>query len=251
MIGKVFKHFDELASTNTFATELLAKSNPTEGTVISAAFQTAGRGQMGTRWESQQEQNVTLSVILFPTFIPLQEQFLLSQAVALAVRDAVQFFLPQQEIRVKWPNDILVGSKKIAGILIQNHLTGRQWQSAVVGIGWNIGQRIFQSAEQQVTTSLALEADGFFDLSEVRTSLFWYLELRYQQLKDNFWTEIRLEYLQHLYRRGELSRFFEKENNQIFVGKIMDTTPDGRLRIEIADEIRSFEVKEIQLLGSL
>lgn len=97
-IGKVIHHFEQLPSTNSFANDLLAKNKPSEGTVISASNQVAGKGQHGSIWETSANQNITLSVILYPTFLLPKHQFWLSQAVALAVRDFVSAILPQKEV---------------------------------------------------------------------------------------------------------------------------------------------------------
>ncbi len=88
-VGKVYLHFDELASTNDYARELIAKSKPPEGTVVSAATQSAGRGQFGSQWWSEPRANLTLSVVFYPEFLAVSNQFRLSETVALAVRDTV------------------------------------------------------------------------------------------------------------------------------------------------------------------
>ncbi|MBK9336717.1 MAG: biotin--[acetyl-CoA-carboxylase] ligase [Lewinellaceae bacterium] len=126
-IGKVYHRFDALPSTNDYARELLAKSKPPEGTVLRAASQSAGRGQYGSRWLSAAGQNLTLSIILYPKWLQVAEQFRLSEAVALAVRDTVVAALPHASgagVLIKWPNDVYLSDRKIAGILIQNALNG-------------------------------------------------------------------------------------------------------------------------------
>ena len=87
--GKVYYRFDELPSTNDYARDLLAKSRPSEGTVVRAASQSAGRGQFGSSWVAEPDANLTLSVILYPNWLKITDQFRLSEAVALAVRDTV------------------------------------------------------------------------------------------------------------------------------------------------------------------
>ena len=132
--GAKHYHLSEIDSTNNYALNLLSKSTPAEGTTISADFQTHGRGQYGRDWLSESTKNLLSSIILYPDFLPANEQFSLSKAVSLAVRNCINSFLPSKEIRIKWPNDIYCDDKKIAGILIQNLLTGNKINVSVIGI---------------------------------------------------------------------------------------------------------------------
>ena len=131
------QYFEVLSSTNTYATELLAKTTPSEGTVISAGFQEAGRGQIGSSWTASAGKNLLLSVIPYPRWLAARQQFTLSQAVALAVADTISSATGKMA-EVKWPNDVYLEGKKLAGILIQNSLSGTYLQNAVVGIGLNV-----------------------------------------------------------------------------------------------------------------
>ncbi|MFN4254333.1 MAG: biotin--[acetyl-CoA-carboxylase] ligase [Saprospiraceae bacterium] len=278
-VGKVYLRFDELPSTNDYARDLVAKSKPAEGTVVRAASQSAGRGQYGSRWESEPGQNLTLSVIFYPFFLPVSEQFRLSEAVALAVLDTVdwkleignwksegphsfpqtgfdgqfpvsnfQFPIHRPSSTVKWPNDIYLGDRKAAGILIQNSLAGAHIQSSVVGIGLNVNQMVFRS-DAPNPVSLAQATGRFFDLDEVADSLFKNLEVRYLQLKTAAgWAAIRAEYEQRLYRLGELSKFRYLADDSVFEGIIRGVAADGRLRVEAGEAERLFAVKEIGLV---
>ncbi len=211
-IGKVYRRFDELPSTNDYAAEIIAKSKPPEGTVVRADRQSAGRGQFGSRWESEGGKNLTLSIILYPAWLAVAEQFYLSMAVALGVLDAVRaagpigpaspspgsspvgkggaslpafdvndegeaaFSLPAGidtglALRLKWPNDLYIGARKTAGILIQNTLSGRHLQASVVGIGLNVNQTVFDPAlPNPVSLALAFgtpfDPDGVAELAQ-------------------------------------------------------------------------------------
>lgn len=180
-IGKVVHAFEALASTNSYAQELLAKSKPTEGTVISAATQTAGRGQIGSKWESPQGESLSLSVILYPHFLLARKQFVLNMATALALRDTLSAYA-KSEVSVKWPNDVYLGPRKVAGILIQNQLAGQQVQHSIIGTGVNINQPAFPS-ELPFATSLYLDTGVSYDLDEVAASYLLALEQRYLQLR--------------------------------------------------------------------
>ncbi len=248
-IGKVYYSFDELASTNDFARELLAKSRPPEGTVIRAASQTAGRGQFGSRWLTEPGANLTLSVILYPDWLTITDQFQLSEAIALAVRDTVH--RPPSTVHrppstVKWPNDIYLGDRKTAGILIQNTLSGNRLETASVGIGLNVNQQVFPP-EAPNATSMALFAGHTFDLDAVAQTLFENLERRYLQLKSGQNESLRAEYRQCLYGLDE-ERRFARPDGSAFRGIIRGVQPDGQLMIQTENGFEFFSVKTIQML---
>ena len=150
-MGQVFEEFEMLPSTNQYAQELLSKSKPVEGTVISAQNQHAGRGQIGSSWEAAPGQNLTLSIILYPQFLAIQHQFQLNQSISLGVRDFIAKYV-QKPVKIKWPNDIYVNEKKIGGILIQNTLSGSSIQSTIAGIGINVNQKHFESMLEMKTS---------------------------------------------------------------------------------------------------
>ena len=133
-IGKSLLFLHEVESTNTYAMNLLRNVNPIEGTLVYTDFQTNGKGQRGATWTSEIGQNITASVILKPRFLGYDKTFYLSKISALAVYDVLTEILPisQYDIKIKWPNDILVNKKKIAGILIENQFNGNYLTSCVI-----------------------------------------------------------------------------------------------------------------------
>jgi BirA family biotin operon repressor/biotin-[acetyl-CoA-carboxylase] ligase len=244
-IGKVYRRFDELPSTNDWALELLAKSKPPEGTVVRADKQSAGRGQHGSRWESEAGKNLTISVILYPAWLEAQAQFYLSMAVALALRDLALLLMGGLGgASVKWPNDLYLSDRKAAGILIQNTLSGQHLQASVVGIGLNVNQMEFDSSLPN-PTSLALFFGKKIDLGELAERLFMCLEQRYLQLKSGQRAAIKAEYEQSLFRLGEPSKFVRTADGSEFTGIIRGVTEAGRLRLETENEEEIFVLKEI------
>lgn len=243
-IGKVYHHFDELASTNDWAAELLAKSKPPEGTVVRADKQSAGRGQFDSRWESAAGQNLTLSVILYPDWLEAHAQFYLSMAVALALRDLVNSLSTIPSSTVKWPNDLYLGNRKAAGVLIQNALSGQHLQSSIVGIGLNINQLEFDPTLPN-PTSLALFFGKKFDLDDVAERLFECLEQRYLQLKSGQRAAIKAGYEQALFRLGISSRFIRVADDSEFTGVVRGVTEAGRLIVETDFGEETFGVKEL------
>ena len=263
-IGKVYYCFDELPSTNDWAAHLvaqpqlesvftveqstIAKIKPPEGTVVRAANQTAGRGQLGSRWQSSAGENLLLSVILYPNWLEVQAQFYLSMAVALGLSDVVRS-LGHSSLGcvIKWPNDIYLAEKKVAGILIQNSLSGLRLQSSIVGIGLNVNQLEF-SDDLPNAASLALYLGKNLDLDEVSERLFECLERRYLQLKSGNRASIKAEYEAQLWRRGVASRFVRSADGLEFEGVILGVTAQGLLQVECASVVEEFEVKQLRFV---
>ena len=128
----------ETASTNSLLRELVIKESLAEGSVVVADFQTAGRGQIGNTWESEAGKNLMFSLVLYPTCIPANRQFLISQIAALSVKEALDLYA--DHITVKWPNDIYWKDKKICGMLIENDVSGHHIRRSIAGLGININQ---------------------------------------------------------------------------------------------------------------
>ena len=131
--------YKSLPSTNTEA----KKAGYRHGDAIIAREQTAGRGQRGNKWSSRAGENLTFSLVWEPTFLEAKRQFLLSEAVALALTDT----LAKWDVRskIKWTNDIYVGNKKICGILIEHDLEGMYLSRTIIGVGLNVNQAHFTS----------------------------------------------------------------------------------------------------------
>ncbi len=244
-VGKVRKHYAELRSTNDTALLLLRQEKPPEGLVITTDFQQAGRGQMQNNWHSDAGQNILMSTILYPTFLPLSKAFYLNKCVSLALVQVLAE-VADLEAEVKWPNDIYVNSQKIAGILIQNTLQGDRLISTVVGIGLNVNQTRF-NADLTRATSLSLLKSKTFDRAEVLAALSRALTQRYQEMKNNQEILDR-EYHRLLYRRGVWSTYLD-EKQDLFQGMIEGIDPDGKLKMLIkSGESRSFAHSEIKFI---
>ncbi len=183
IFGRQLIEFDEVDSTNLIAQDLLKNQKVTEGAVITANYQAQGRGQMGTSWISTKDQNLLMSLVLSPSFLPIDQQFYLSKIVAISlVLSIQQLGIPCAKI--KWPNDIYVGSKKVSGILIENNLRGQRIESAVVGVGLNVNQDDFGIYEE-ASASLKLLLGKAFHLNEIRDLFLAELAIWYQRLKDH------------------------------------------------------------------
>ncbi|GAB3703502.1 biotin--[acetyl-CoA-carboxylase] ligase [Spirosoma flavus] len=246
-LGQIIQYLPSCQSTNDEASDLIARTDVAEGTLVITDHQTAGRGQRGNIWLATAGQNLTFSLILKPSFLQPTEQFWLNMAISLGIYDALQPLLGDQ-LRVKWPNDIYVGSKKLGGILIENTLHGTSIAWSIVGMGLNINQT---ELSYVTATSLQLESPlpNGYDLSGLLRMLCETLEQRYLQLRSGRRDLLKTSYLQILYRYQE-EHIFKSEGRQ-FRGTIIGVDEAGRLAVTENDEVRYFGFKEISFVGEI
>lgn len=226
---KAIISLDSIDSTNNYAANLIKLSLPPEGTVITAQIQTAGRGQRLSFWESEEGANLLCSFILYPSFILPSEQFALSQAVSLAIRETAEE-LTQKPSFVKWPNDIICQDKKLSGVLIETSWTGNRMSYCIAGIGLNINQEKFECAKaisvRQITGQVC-------DMERALVLLIEHLEKYYIKLKSGGSREISNEYLKHLYRFATPTSFIFEEKE--ITATIIGVDHLGRLKLRTAD----------------
>ena len=244
-VGTTLIELHETESTNRDAAELIRTGHPAEGTVIMAYFQKAGRGQRGNHWESEQGHNLLVSFILYPVFLKATDHFVLNQALCLAVWE----FIKEQTteiVSVKWPNDIMAGDRKIAGLLIENSLRGPGIQHTIAGIGININQVLFQHYQPEAT-SLRILNNRTYDLKMCLEKLSGHISKWYTILAIGNKRLIHETYTENLFRRGQLHRFATGEKE--FMGVIQKTMPQGELVIVQEDGYEYvFKNKEVRFL---
>jgi BirA family biotin operon repressor/biotin-[acetyl-CoA-carboxylase] ligase len=150
----------------------LAEGGAAEGTVVIAEEQTAGRGRLGRDWLSPRG-NIALSLILYPS---VEQLTALNMLVSLAVAHSIEK-VTGLKTEVKWPNDVLIGGRKVCGILVENAIRGKEVEWAVVGIGLNINLPLtsFPGAAIEAT-SLSQEAGRGVSREEVLKTLLEELE---------------------------------------------------------------------------
>lgn len=244
-VGQNSIHVESVDSTNSYASEMLRQIELAEGSIIYSFEQLKGRGQRGNSWESEPNKNVALSLVLYPKFLLVEQQFLLTKIASLAVADLMAELLEvsanTRKISIKWPNDIYVNDQKIAGILIENTLKESSIQGSVVGIGINVNQLKFAV---QNATSLAMITDKEFRLMMVLERLCEFFEARYLQLKSNKLEGIDNNYLERLYKLNEWANYISGEVP--FEGKVKGVSKIGKLQVEMRNgEVREFDLKEI------
>lgn len=241
------EQFDTLPSTNQYC-ELLNLDETEEFTVIAARTQTAGIGQRGNHWEAEPGKNLTFSLVLKPTWLPVADQYQLTKAVSLGIADCLVPLIPQgnSRVRIKWPNDIYVDNNKICGILITHRIAGGQIAASVVGIGLNVNQEAFSSWVPN-PTSLHLLTGQEWMLDEVLGRLLKCIADRYEELQNSPIGTLDAPYLQMLLRRGEEALYGYQ--GQTISATITDVNRFGHLQL-VTDkgERLSCQLKEIQFL---
>lgn len=244
-VGQNLLTLKEVNSTNDFLKNLLSNSKPLpEGTVIMAEKQFAGRGQQDNKWHSEPGKNLTISLLLKPSFLDIQTQFDLTRAMSLGVYDALHPILGK-ELKIKWPNDIYYGDKKLGGMLIENLIQGTQIKNSIIGIGLNVNQEAFpDDAIRAISVKQILQKD--YDLPTLLSDICSHIEGWYLQLKAGKTEQVRTAYLSHLYRLNESHRF--KVNGLIFNGIIKAVQPAGLLVIEQDNGQSVYNLKEIEFI---
>ena len=244
IIGSNIQFYESLQSTNSSASLSLKEKELPEGTVIFTDFQTAGKGQQGKRWESEKGKNLLFSVILYPSSVSPDNQFLISMIISLGICDFLRELVP--EVKIKWPNDIYVNNDKIAGILIENSIIGDTIESSITGIGININQEKF-SPDIPNPVSLKIITGKDTDTGTALENLLNYLDNRYKQLLYGDRGLIRDEYASMLYQAGEWHTY--RSEGIIFKGRIQGITDSGSLKIEKEDSsVSEFAFKEVDYI---
>jgi len=240
----------EVDSTNAELIRRLQKQTLNEGFLLQAGFQTGGKGQGGTVWESEKGKNLLFSFMLRPKFLDITKQFYITIITSLALVDAVKNLVFDDTVKIKWPNDIYVGDKKIAGVLIENAIQGNQFEWVVVGIGLNVNQKRFQSDAPNPTSLIHFEEVEFSEMDiplEKVLSLFeTQFARRYAQLQSGDFEGLKYDYLASLYRYKEWRNY--RSNNQEFRGRILGIDEYGFLRMETPNGERSFDIKEVEYI---
>lgn len=237
-------HIEQTSSTNEYLQQLL-KTEKEEGLIVWADFQTAGKGQTGNSWEAEVGKNLTFSIVFYPDFVDATEQFILSQFVSLAITDVLAEYIPEG-LSIKWPNDIYVHNKKIAGILIENAISGRQIDRCIAGIGLNINQEAFLSNAPNPISLFQIK-NKKEDIKEILSKLQDRLLARYMQIFDSEEEQIKEDYKQILYRRDGFHKY--QAEDKIFMAKIKNILQTGQLVLENTNgEKMEFAFKEVRFL---
>lgn len=231
----------EIDSTNRFLRELKDEQED-EMVVAVADFQTAGKGQGSHTWESEAGKNLLFSIKVHPRWVPVRQQFLLSMAGAIAIKEALETYV--DGITLKWPNDVYWDDKKISGTLIETSIDSKGIKTCIFGIGINVNQEAFHSdAPNPVSLRQILghEVDRDELLQKVIDGFIRYYEL----LRRADYMDVSGIYHLSLYRRKGFHRYEDADGD--FEGAFVEVEDDGHLILhDKQGVIRSYSFGEVK-----
>ena len=235
---------DAIDSTNEFIKEL-SKSQILENfTVVTAENQTKGKGQMGSKWDSEGGKNLTMSIFVKDVIFDVDHIFTLNIAVALAIHKALET-LNIAALSIKWPNDIMSDNYKIGGVLIENNLKSDGTIVSIIGIGVNVNQTNFENLPK--ASSLALVSNSTHNKEQLLFLIIDNLKNKIQLLHSN--PEMLWDlYSNYLFKKG-IPMPFKASNDVNFMGLIQGVSAAGKLQVLLEDDsIANYSIKEVQLL---
>lgn len=230
-------------STNNFL-KTYRPIQPCDMTLVTAEFQSKGRGQADHSWESEKGLNLLFSLKVHPRFLEAGKMFRISEITALAVYAALAHYT--EDISIKWPNDIYWKDKKICGMLIENDWMGKQLEQSIIGVGININQPVFTSdAPNPVSLKqiIGKETERRFVLELFMEHFTQYYKMLQQDEEDT----IDALYKQMLYRKKGWHTY--EDDNGRFQAKLYDVRPDGHLILEDdKGDKRTYAFKEVRFI---
>ena len=235
---------DATDSTNDYLKSALSTDSLVDFTVVATERQLKGKGQRGAKWQSEPGKNLTFSVLKRDLDLPVSDNFILNIGVSLAVFNTLKSF-QVPDLSIKWPNDILSGTSKICGILIENLILGSKVTTSVLGIGLNVNQLDFDTLQN--ATSLKLLLGKTFNLEELLVQVVENLKVVFKK-----WEEEGANYLWTIYEtvlfRKDKASTFEDQSGNLFMGFIRGVSKEGKLILALEDNIiKEFNFKEVQL----
>jgi BirA family biotin operon repressor/biotin-[acetyl-CoA-carboxylase] ligase len=240
LFNKNYIYFDVLDSTNEFALSLKGMPLFTEGLIISTKYQSKGKGQIGKQWHSEKDLNILLSIVIEPK-ISFKKQFDISKLISLSCYDLlISLGLSP---KIKWPNDILINKKKIAGILIQNVITNNIISHSVIGVGVNINQHNFPQFSP-LATSLSLELNKQQDCVDIRDKLLKSLSNRLIAYRKG--DKLDPAYQDALFLKDKIANL--QKGQKQFKGIIKRVNSNGLLQVEVNKKLKEFTRKEVKFI---
>ncbi len=245
----------ETHSTNTLLREMIAAGTwPQDELFLRAGYQTAGRGQTGNGWESEADKNLLCSIPLPPSGNLFDLNMMVSVAVHRLVCCVYGLIADEEEVTIKWPNDIYFKDKKMAGILIENAIVGNEVTCSIAGIGVNINQTIWKSDAPNPVSWAQISGEEY----EPDAVMNVLLEQIHEVLKMPI-EEVRHYYRAHLYRREGYWPFVERkvsvsptmnaatQTQGQFLARITDILPTGEIVLQTRDGVeKQYHFKQIR-----
>ena len=234
-------HLNTVDSTNNYAANLIKRTKYVSGTVILTKRQLAGRGQRGNNWQSEAGENLTGTWMLRTELNPAKA-FYLNIIASLSIWKTLNDL--GIDAKIKWPNDIYVNDKKIAGILVENQIQIDKITTTIIGIGLNINQTKFEDADK--ITSIQLEKGRTCEIADVFFQVYGYIDFYLDHLMQGNFDLLLFAYYKHMYRIMEKHMFMA--NGVEFQGEILGINDFGRLKLKTKNSIETFDIKEIKFL---
>ena len=239
--NKTYVFMTECLSTNDYLLKLLKKKSYQEGTMVNTSYQKGGKGQRNNNWLSEKGKNLTFSFLLEPN-IELSNQFLLHIITSISIFKTL-LEINIKNISIKWPNDIYVNDKKIAGILIENLVYRKFIHKSVIGVGLNINQTNFGILNATSTINQTMKKHNLNQILQIFKSIFnkEYLKLNSNKIHEEF----------DFYKKNLIGYQTEKKyeyNSAVIKGKIIDVLSDGILVIQTKDSIIKLNFGDIRLV---
>lgn len=212
-------------------------------TVVTTLFQKAGKGQGTNSWESERGKNLLMSIKIHPKILPIDRQYVLQEAMALAIRDVIAGYV--DDVTIKWPNDIYVGNKKICGTLSECSFYGSFIDDCILGSGINVNQEVFVS-DAPNPISLRLITGECYDLDAILDAIIERLEKYIETINSGDYDSIYSLYYRSLFRRQGFNSYSDEKGD--FMARIVEVQPNGYLVLERNDGTRqSYAFKEVRM----
>ena len=237
---------DAIDSTNSYLKKIILEKDISDYTIVTANFQTEGKGQLGYMWESEDSKNLLCSIYKKDLGIKVEDQFVLSMLVSLSIiRTLEKLNLPK--LYIKWPNDIMSDNKKICGILVENMVKQNSIKESVIGIGLNVNQNTFKNLPN--ATSIKKIKGVVLNIDELLNDLVNNIKKQFIDFNQSKIDLIFRQYEDVLYRMNIPSTFKNSEGD-VFTGFIKGVNNLGRLKVLLEDNLtKSYTVKDISLLN--
>ena len=237
---------DAIDSTNSYLKKIILEKDISDYTIVTANFQTEGKGQLGYMWESEDSKNLLCSIYKKDLGIKVEDQFVLSMLVSLSIiRTLEKLNLPK--LYIKWPNDIMSDNKKICGILVENMVKQNSIKESVIGIGLNVNQDTFKNLPN--ATSIKKIKGVAFNIDELLNDLANNIKKQFIDFNQSKIDLIFRQYEDVLYRMNIPSTFKNSEGD-VFTGFIKGVNNLGRLKVLLEDNLtKSYSIKDISLLN--
>ncbi|NNC83358.1 MAG: biotin--[acetyl-CoA-carboxylase] ligase [Flavobacteriales bacterium] len=234
-------YLSNVESTNNYLADHPDLDSLTEGTAILTYDQRDGRGQFGKKWSMRSGKDIAISVLLRPD-LTNKRAFYFNKAICVGVSKCLESLL-NMEVKVKWPNDVFVYGRKIAGILVEPSWSGNRCRQAIVGVGLNVNS---ETADRPFPAISILEVlDEESALSHVVDALVDQLERSYDLFRSGRLDAIENEYQSRLMGRGEKVPY--REGQKIGIAKLIRVDDTGRIILETDEQERSWAHREIEI----